>query len=114
MTGVYYSSAGLQHPNYRELLIPDLYADMMDRVSALLAAGGPKSFLNPGFLFTMFSEWSGLIQVLELRNTEQSFLKTYKNKYLCYQWVNVLFSVTFTIFKEVFVSRNAFKFNSNR
>ncbi len=65
MTGVYYSSAGLQHPNYRELLIPDLYADMMDRVSALLAAGGPKSFLNPGFLFTMFSEWSGLIQVIK-------------------------------------------------
>jgi hypothetical protein len=65
VTGVYYSSAGLQHPNYRELLIPDLYADMMDRVSALLAAGGPKSFLNPGFLFTMFSEWSGLIQVLK-------------------------------------------------
>jgi hypothetical protein len=73
VTGVYYSSAGLQHPNYRELLIPDLYADMMDRVSALLAAGGPKSFLNPGFLFTMFSEWSGLIQVIKLKYKEQIF-----------------------------------------
>ncbi len=99
MTGVYYSSPGFQHPNYRELLIPDLYADMMDRVSALLAAGGPKSFLNPGFLFTMFSEWSGLIQVLKLKKKHGTdFLKSYINIYLSpLQFV-----------KTIFISRNTF------
>ncbi len=95
MTGVYYSSAGLQHPNYRELLIPDLYADMMDRVSALLAAGGPKSFLNPGFLFTMFSEWSGLIQVIKSKYTEQIF-KNHIETNTCA--TNVLFFATLYIF----------------
>ncbi len=63
VTGVYYHSANIQHANYQELLIPDLYGDMMDRVSAHLAASGAKSFLNLGFLFTMFGEWRSLILV---------------------------------------------------
>ena len=67
MTGVYYaphpSPPVQRHAHYRELVIPDLYAGMMDRVSAHLAVSGPKSFLNPGFLLYMFGEWGSLIQV---------------------------------------------------
>ena len=63
MTGVFYASAGVEHENYTELVIPDLYGAMIDRISDLYTGNQNKgrTFLDPSHLITMFSEWENII-----------------------------------------------------
>ena len=64
VSGVYYSAAGLDHNNYTELILPDLYGNMMDRLSSVYTGKEKQSrtFLDPSHLLTMFSEWDYIIR----------------------------------------------------